>query len=75
MDASSPNAAALLELISGKNRASDVAGLLKNFSQAEKAYETAQESSGVAMKNYDKYQKSLEARSNKTAKLARYTMD
>lgn len=66
MDASSPNAAALLELISGKNRASDVAGLLKNFSQAEKAYETAQESSGVAMKNYDKYQKSLEARSNKT---------
>ena len=66
MDASSPNAAALLELISGKNRASDVAGLLKNFSQAEKAYETAQEASGVAMKNYDKYQKSLEARSNKT---------
>ncbi len=66
MDASSPNAAALLELIAGKNRASDVAGLLKNFSQAEKAYETAQESSGVAMKNYDKYQKSLEARSNKT---------
>ena len=66
MDASSPNAAALLELISGKNRASDVAGLLKNFGQAEKAYETAQEASGVAMKNYDKYQKSLEARSNKT---------
>ena len=66
MDASSPNAAALLELIAGKNRASDVAGLLKNFSQAEKAYETAQKSSGVAMKNYDKYQKSLEARSNKT---------
>ena len=66
MDASSPNAAALLELISGKNRASDVAALLKNFDQAEKAYETAQEASGVAMKNYDKYQKSLEARSNKT---------
>lgn len=66
MDASSPNAAALLELISGKNRASDVAGLLKNFGQAEKAYETAQDASGVAMKNYDKYQKSLEARSNKT---------
>lgn len=66
MDAGSPNAAALLELIAGKNRSSDVAGLLKNFSQAEKAYATAQESSGVAMKNYDKYQKSLEARSNKT---------
>ena len=66
MDASSPNAAALLELIAGKTRSSDVAGLLKNFSQAEKAYATAQESSGTAMKNYDKYQKSLEARSNKT---------
>lgn len=66
MDSGSTNAAALLELIAGKNRASDVAGLLKNFSQAEKAYQTAQESSGVAMKNYDKYQKSLEARSNKT---------
>lgn len=70
MDKNSTNAAALLELIAGKNRSSDVAGLLSNWATAEKALVDAQSSSGSAMQEYSKWEKELEAKSAKLASTA-----
>lgn len=64
-DHSSENAAALLELLSGKVRASDLAALLGNFGTAEKALADAQTSKGSAMEEYSKWQNSIEAKQKK----------
>lgn len=65
MDPESTQASRLLELISGKSRSSNMAGMLKNWDQVEKAYTASQNSEGSAMAEYSKWQKSLEAKSKK----------
>jgi len=65
MDDGSENAAALLELIAGKNRASDVAGMLKNWETAKEVYQDMLNAEGSAMDEYTKWQKSIEAKSEK----------
>jgi len=65
MDKSSTNAAALLELMSGKVRASDLAALLDNFDTAREALLDATNSEGSAMEEYSKWQNSIEAKQKK----------
>lgn len=65
MDSASPEAARLLELISGKSRSSNMAGMLQNWDQVEKAYVASQGADGSAMKEYSKWEKSLDAKSKK----------
>jgi len=65
MDDGSENAAALLELIAGKNRASDVAGMMKNWETAKNVYKDMLNAEGSAMEEYEKWQKSIEAKSEK----------
>lgn len=54
--------AALLELISGKNRAQGAAALLNNFSQAEKVLETSINSAGSAIEENEKYLDSIQGK-------------
>ncbi len=54
--------AALLELIAGKNRAQGAAALLTNFAQAENALEDAQNASGSAMEENEKYLDSIQGK-------------
>lgn len=65
MDKSSTNAAALLELMSGKVRASDLSALLDNFGTAREALLDATNSEGSAMEEYSKWQNSIEAKQKK----------
>lgn len=65
MDKNSTNAAALLELMSGKVRASDLAALLDNFETARAALVDATDSEGSAMEEYSKWQTSIEAKQKK----------
>lgn len=67
MDESSENAAALLELIAGKNRASDVSGMLKNWDTAKDVYQDMLDAEGSAMEEYRKWQDSIEAKEKKVA--------
>lgn len=52
--------AALLELLGGKRNATAVVSLLTNFSDAEKAYETALNSAGSAMQENEKWLTGIE---------------
>lgn len=56
---SSPDQAALLETIAGKNRANAVQALLSNWSQVEKATDSAYNSAGTASKENEIYMESL----------------
>ncbi len=60
------NQADILQQISGKANANAIAGLIKNFSQAEKAMKTSQTASGSAEEANKKYLDSIEG---KTAQL------
>ena len=53
---------AVLELMAGKNRSNQVAALISNFSQAEKAYETSINSTGSAAKENAAYIDSIQGR-------------
>lgn len=54
----------VLEIIAGKNRASDVAALLSNWKQVEKAMEAATNASGTAAAEQAKYVESLQGHLN-----------
>lgn len=56
------NQAALLETIAGKTRANQVAALLNNWSQAEKALENSLNSAGTAAKENEVYLDSIEGK-------------
>lgn len=56
------NQAALLETIAGKTRANQVAALLNNWSQAEKALENSLNSAGTAAKENEIYLDSIEGK-------------
>lgn len=66
MDGSSTNAAALLELISGKRNANAAASILTNFKSVEAAMKTSMNSQGSAMAEHERWLESIEA---KTARL------
>lgn len=53
--------ASVTELIAGKRQGNIVSSLMNNFDIAEQALETSLNSSGSAMKEHEKWQKSLEA--------------
>lgn len=55
---------ALLELISGKHRASAISSVLTNMSEAQEIYERSLSSAGSAQEEYNKYLKSSEASLN-----------
>lgn len=63
-DMSNIDQAALLELIAGKNRGNQIAALLKNFSQAEAAFQTSLDSEGSAMKENEIYLDSIQAKTD-----------
>lgn len=65
-DMSEVDQAALLKLIAGKRGANSVASLITNFSDAEKAMNTAANSSGSALKENETY---LDSVNGKTAQL------
>lgn len=65
-DMSEIDQAALLKLIAGKRGANSVASLITNFSDAEKAMNTAANSSGSALKENETY---LDSVNGKTAQL------
>lgn len=50
----------LLETIAGKNRANDVAALISNWSQVEKALDAANNAQGTAAEEQEKYMNSLQ---------------
>lgn len=56
------NASALLEELAGKNRANALASLLKNWSQVQKAVESAENSQGSALKEQQAYMEGIEYR-------------
>lgn len=56
------NQAALLEILAGKTRGSQVAAILQNPEDLKKAYETALESEGSAMAENEKYLDSIQGR-------------
>lgn len=58
------NQAGLLEKIAGKTRANQISALITNWSQVEKALETANNSSGSATKENAKYVDSIEGKIN-----------
>lgn len=49
------DASALLELISGKHRASAISAVLNNMAEAQEIYQRSLESTGSAQEEYDKY--------------------
>ena len=61
-DLSDTEQASVLESLAGKVRANQVAALLNNWSQAEKALDESLNSSGTALKENDVYLKSAEGR-------------
>ena len=61
-DLSDTEQASVLESLAGKVRANQVAALLNNWSQAEKALDESLNSSGTALKENDLYLKSAEGR-------------
>ena len=56
--------ASLLETIAGKNRANDVAALIQNWGQVEKAMKAATNAEGTASQEQEKYMDSIEGRLN-----------
>lgn len=58
------NQAGLLEVLAGKTRANQVSALLSNWKQVEKAFISANNSSGSATAENDKYVRSIEGRMN-----------
>lgn len=56
------NQAALLEILAGKTRGSQVAAILQNFEDLDKAYKTALNSEGSAMEENEKYLDSIQGR-------------
>lgn len=61
---SSTNQAELLETISGKQRANQIAALITNFKQAEKAFASSENSDGSALKEQERWLDSIEGRIN-----------
>ena len=61
---SSTNQAALLETIAGKQRANQIAALITNFKQAEKAFTSSENSGGSALKEQERWLDSIEGRIN-----------
>lgn len=61
---SSTNQAALLETIAGKQRANQIAALITNFKQAEKAFVSSENSDGSALKEQERWLDSIEGRIN-----------
>ena len=59
---SSTDQASLLETIAGKNRANDVAALISNWEQVEKAMESAMGAEGSAAAENEKYMESIQGR-------------
>ena len=57
--------AALLEKLAGKTQANALAAALDNYKMIEESYEIAQESAGSAMKEQEKWEEGLEAKTNK----------
>ncbi len=55
----------VLEVIAGKNRASDVAALLNNWNQVEAAVLSSSEAAGTAREEYDIFLNSLQAHLNR----------
>lgn len=64
-DMSDTDQSALLELISGKHRASAISATLNNMSEAQEIYQRSLESAGSAQEEYDKYLQSSEAALNR----------
>ena len=62
---SDTNKSALLELIAGKNRSNYISSLFGNISQATKSYNDSLNSAGTAMKEYDIWLNSTEAKQQK----------
>ena len=58
-DLSSTDQADLLETIAGKNRANDVAALISNWKQVEKAMDSAMNAEGSAARENEKYMDSI----------------
>lgn len=56
---------ALLELISGKHRASAISATLNNMAEAQEIYQNSLSASGSAQQEYDKYLESSEAALNR----------
>lgn len=56
---------ALLELISGKHRASAISATLNNMAEAQEIYQNSLSASGSAQREYDKYLESSEAALNR----------
>lgn len=56
---------ALLELVSGKHRASAISATLKNMAEAQEIYKRSLEASGSAQEEYSKYLESSEASLNR----------
>lgn len=71
--------AALLEKLAGKTQANALAAALDNYEMIEESFEIAQESAGSAMKEQEKWEEGLEARTNKLKasleELAAVTLD
>lgn len=61
---SSTNQAALLETVAGKQRANQIAALITNFKQAEKAFASSENSDGSALKEQERWLDSIEGRIN-----------
>lgn len=59
-DLSDTDQASLLETIAGKNRANDVAALISNWEQVEKAMTAATNASGTAAKEQEEWMNSLD---------------
>ena len=62
MDKSSTNAAALIELMFGKNRANAGIALLNNYKQIDKVLETIKNDEGSAMEENQRYIDSIQGR-------------
>lgn len=60
-DMSDTDQSALLELISGKHRASAISSVLNNMSEAQEIYQRSLESAGSAQEEYNEYLESSEA--------------
>jgi len=57
--------AGLLEALAGKQQSNALAAALSNYEMIEEAYEIAENSSGSAMREQEKWEQGLEARTNK----------
>lgn len=66
-DLTDTDKADLLETIAGKNRANEVAALIQNWNRVTQATESAENSTGSAMEEQEKYADSLQGRLNSLA--------